>query len=109
MSPSARWSAANASRARGRPGPSGLAAACRRSVAVSRGARGKTVDSWQRRAHRGRPHGEAHRAPCDTAAPATRGRAALMAPPGDRWPPVYDADELVREIKRLTEHADVAS
>jgi hypothetical protein len=32
-----------------------------------------------------------------------------MAPTGERWPPVYDADDLVREIKRLTEHADVAT
>lgn len=30
-----------------------------------------------------------------------------MAPTGERWPPVYDADDLVREIKRLTERADL--
>jgi len=28
---------------------------------------------------------------------------------GDRWPPVYDADDLVREIKRLTERPDIAN
>ena len=27
---------------------------------------------------------------------------------GDRWPPVYDAEDLVREIKRLTERQDIA-
>jgi len=32
-----------------------------------------------------------------------------MAAPGERWPPVYDADDLVREIKRLAEHPDLAS
>jgi hypothetical protein len=31
-----------------------------------------------------------------------------MAVTGDRWPPVYDAEDLVREIKKLTEHTDVA-
>jgi len=32
-----------------------------------------------------------------------------MAATGDRWPPVYDAEDLVREIKRLTQHSDVAA
>jgi hypothetical protein len=27
--------------------------------------------------------------------------------PGQRWPPVYDLDDLVAEIRRLTSHADV--
>jgi hypothetical protein len=27
----------------------------------------------------------------------------------DRWPPVYDLDDLVAEIKRLTEHRDIAT
>jgi len=27
----------------------------------------------------------------------------------DRWPPVYDAEDLVREIKRLTERQDIAA
>jgi hypothetical protein len=32
-----------------------------------------------------------------------------MAATGDRWPPVYDAEDLVREIKRLTERSDLAT
>lgn len=28
---------------------------------------------------------------------------------GDRWPPVYDAEDLVREIKRLTDRPDIAN
>lgn len=32
-----------------------------------------------------------------------------MAATGERWPPVYDAEDLVREIKRLTERADLAT
>lgn len=31
-----------------------------------------------------------------------------MQPAGERWPPVYDADDLVREIKRLTDRPDLA-
>jgi len=31
-----------------------------------------------------------------------------MAPAGERWPPVYDADDLAREIKRITEDARLA-
>jgi hypothetical protein len=27
-----------------------------------------------------------------------------MAKKGERWPPVYDLDDLVAEIKRLTDH-----
>lgn len=32
-----------------------------------------------------------------------------MAATGERWPPVYDAEDLVREIKRLTERSDLAT
>jgi hypothetical protein len=32
-----------------------------------------------------------------------------MVATGERWPPVYDAEDLVREIKRLTDHPDLAS
>lgn len=31
-----------------------------------------------------------------------------MPAAGERWPPVYDAEDLVREIKRLTERPDIA-
>lgn len=31
-----------------------------------------------------------------------------MAATGERWPPVYDAEDLVREIKRLTDRSDLA-
>jgi len=32
-----------------------------------------------------------------------------MAGQGERWPPVYDLDDLVAEIKRLTIHPDIAT
>jgi hypothetical protein len=32
-----------------------------------------------------------------------------MPAPGERWPPVYDLEDLVREIKTLTNHPDVGS
>jgi len=32
-----------------------------------------------------------------------------MATAGERWPPVYDFDSLIREIRRLTTHADIAT
>lgn len=32
-----------------------------------------------------------------------------MVVTGERWPPVYDAEDLVREIKRLTERPDLAT
>ncbi len=32
-----------------------------------------------------------------------------MAAAGDRWPPVYDAEDLVREIKRLTDRSDLGT
>ena len=32
-----------------------------------------------------------------------------MAVKRERWPPVYDADDLVREIKRLTPRSDLAT
>lgn len=32
-----------------------------------------------------------------------------MAATGERWPPVYDAEDLVREIKRLTQRSDLAT
>jgi len=31
-----------------------------------------------------------------------------MVAVGDRWPPVYDAEDLIREIKLLTGRADLA-
>ena len=33
----------------------------------------------------------------------------MTASPGERWPPVYDLDDLVREIKRLATHPDIAT
>lgn len=32
-----------------------------------------------------------------------------MNPKGERWPPVYDLEDLLSEIKRLSDHPDVAS
>jgi hypothetical protein len=32
-----------------------------------------------------------------------------MAAQGERWPPVYDLDDLVAEIKRLTSHSEIAT
>jgi hypothetical protein len=32
-----------------------------------------------------------------------------MVATGERWPPVYDAEDLVREIRRLAEHVDLAT
>jgi hypothetical protein len=32
-----------------------------------------------------------------------------MVERGERWPPVYDLDDLVAEIKRLTERHDIAT